>query len=69
MDICTAIEQIAIVYALSFVFIYISHSLILRDYRMTKINFTFVLLEQIFFAACLSRGISMNCLQARPGKS
>lgn len=39
MDICTAIEKIAIVYALSFVFIYISHSLILRDYRMTKNKF------------------------------
>ena len=36
-----AIEQIAIVYAFIFVVIYISHSLILRNYRMTKNKFYF----------------------------
>ena len=62
MDICTssekismvyaAIEQIAIVYAFIFVVIYISHSLILRNYRMTKNKFYF----------CISRANLICCI-------
>lgn len=46
------IEQIAIVYAFSFVVIYILHSLILRNYRMTKNKFYF----------CISRASLICCM-------
>lgn len=47
-----AIEQIAIVYAFIFVVIYISHSLILRNYRMTKTKFYF----------CITRANLICCI-------
>lgn len=47
-----AIEQIAIVYAFSFVVIYILHSLILRNYRMTKYKFYF----------CITRANLICCM-------
>lgn len=50
--VCAAIEKIAIVYAFSFVVIYISHSLILRDYRMTKNK----------FYICISRASLFCCM-------
>ena len=46
------IEKISIVYAFIFVVIYISHSLILRNYRMTKTKFYF----------CITRANLICCM-------